>query len=1029
MKKLFVLLILTSAFLILNSFCFAQNKTIDSLLILLKDDNADTGKVNHLNQLAQEYINIEDKGNGLKYGNKALALANSLPEFYQDAKGRKIAGWAKGIASAYNNIGIVCFNKGNYTAALKNYLSELKIREYIGDKKSIAASLVNIGIIYNAQGDYPEALNNYFRELNIKEEIGDKKSIAATYNNIGNIYYSVGNYYDALKNHTEALKLMLEIDDKQGVARSYSKIGNIYYSQGNYTEALKNQFASLNVKEYIGDKKSIGHTYSKIGIIYARQGNYSEALKNQLASLKCAEEINYKQGIADFYDNAGIIYCSQGKYGEALKNHSASIKIKEEISDKQGIVSSYINISEVKTKLNNLKEAQDYLSKALKVSQEIRNKEMIKDSYSRLAAIDSVQGNWKGAYMHHKLFIEYRDLIDNEETKKKIIESTMNYAFDKREDVRKAEQDKKDAEQNTKDEAAELEIHRQKTVLWSVAFGLLLVLVFAGFSVRSLRITRKQKDLIELQKNEVSIHMEMVEKQKSEVERQKEFKQQFLANMSHEIRTPMNAILGMTNLTLSTALTTKQEQYLTAVKKSSENLLEILNDILDLSKLEAGKMEMENIPFRIEDVIRQVYFVMQFKAEEKGLILTTKIESDVNPILIGDPFRLNQILINLVGNAVKFTAKGEVKIIVKKEKGTIGLIRFHVIDTGIGIPNDKIGFLFENFSQADSSTTRKFGGTGLGLSISKTLVELFNGKIEVKSELGKGSDFSFVIPFEIGNEGDIESDDQKNLNYSSLIGIKILVAEDNKYNQIVVQDTLESLIKDVVVEIADNGKIAIEKLLAADFDIILMDVQMPEMSGIEASEYIRSKMQGIKKEIPILALTSSVLEKDIKRFLAAGMNGFIPKPFKQEELLKGLAKYYNNGNAVINEANPQTKLETIKSEVKEKPIEQKVTDLTFLKEFCEGSETRMKKYIGMYLDGTPENLRKIDEALIKQEYLTVSKLAHTIKPHFNYMGITQAFELSQNIEKFAAEKINLEQIPLLIIQLKEICEKSFKELV
>ncbi len=556
----------------------------------------------------------------------------------------------------------------------------------------------------------------------------------------------------------------------------------------------------------------------------------------------------------------------------------------------------------------------------------------------------------------------------------------------------------------------------------SMEIGSLLEMILFSFSLGD------KINLFKQEKENAEKKLGVSELEKLAAEKSKEFKEQFLANMSHEIRTPMNAIVGMTNLVLNTSLTTKQQGYLKGVKISSENLLVIINDILDLSKLEAGKMELEKIPFRLDDVIQQVYFSMQFKAEEKGLLLITKIESDVPPVLIGDSTRLSQILINLIGNAIKFTSTGKVSVIVEMEKGVNGLIKFRIIDTGIGIPKDKIGLLFQNFAQVDSSISRKFGGTGLGLSISKTLVELHGGEIEVISQEGIGSEFSFVIPFKTGNKNELESEKLQVADYSSLHGIKILVAEDNTFNQIVIKDTLESIIENVIVEIAENGKIAIEKHLANDFDVILMDVHMPEMNGLEATEYIRSKTAEAKKDIPILALTASVLEKDIKKMLASGMNGCIPKPFKPEELLDALAKHYKNEKTIPNEVNQIKKKVTLKEEVKIKTTEEKVTDLTFLTDFCEGNEIRMKKYIEIYLNETPGNLRKMDEALSKQDYLALSRIAHTIKPHYNYMGMKRATELSANIENCCAEKINLEQIPILILQLKKVCEKSFEEL-
>jgi signal transduction histidine kinase/CheY-like chemotaxis protein len=556
----------------------------------------------------------------------------------------------------------------------------------------------------------------------------------------------------------------------------------------------------------------------------------------------------------------------------------------------------------------------------------------------------------------------------------------------------------------------------------ALEIGSVLEMILFSFSLGDkLNIIRKKRETAENS-------LQVVRLEKLSAEKSKEFKEQFLANMSHEIRTPMNAILGMTNLTLSTPINSKQKDYLTAIKKSSENLLVIINDILDLSKLEAGKMQLDKISFRLQDLIQQVYYSMQFKAEEKCLQLIIKINPDVPPVIKADSSRLSQVLINLIGNAIKFTSKGSVSVTIELDKNN-NKIQFRIADTGIGIAQDKISSLFQNFAQADSSTSRKFGGTGLGLSISKTLIELHGGKIEIKSTEGKGSEFYFSIPLEIGNESEIESDGNQVIDAASLRGIKILVAEDNEYNQIVIQDTLKNLIEDVTIEIAPNGKIAIEKLANAHFDILLMDMNMPEMGGIEATQYIRSQMKHDKKTIPILALTANVMEKDMTKILASGMNDCIPKPFTQEELLNGLLKYYKNKKAV-----PSEKKEIINESPVKKVAEsqtssdQQVTDLTFLGSFCDDDRIRMKKYIDMYLNGINDNLKKVWDSHSTQDYASLSRIAHTIKPHFNYMGMNEAKKVSETIENYAGESRNLEQLPALISQLNELCKKSVEEL-
>jgi len=430
---------------------------------------------------------------------------------------------------------------------------------------------------------------------------------------------------------------------------------------------------------------------------------------------------------------------------------------------------------------------------------------------------------------------------------------------------------------------------RKKDLIRNLSMGSAIVILLLATGIWSrMRFIRKSNAQLEIAKN-------VAEEERNRAERSEKFKQRFLANMSHEIRTPMNAVLGMTSLTLDTELNDKQKKYLSAVKKSSENLLVIINDILDLSKMEAGKMELEKIPFVLQEQLDVVYDTLRFKAEEKGLNYKVKVGKNVPEIIIGDPSRLNQILINLCGNSIKFTEKGSVTIEVELVNTSEATLRFSVKDTGIGIPKDKAKQLFSAFQQVNVSTSRKYGGTGLGLSISKTLVELQKGHIGIESEEGKGSEFFFDIPYSIASKEDIElMQSEKDIDASSLEGIKILVAEDNEFNQIVINDTIEHLIKGVTIDIAVNGKLALEKLEKNTYDIVLMDVNMPEMDGLETTKYIREKLESPKKDIPILALTASVLSEDIKRCMDSGMNDYIPKPFKREELLGALGKYYKN---------------------------------------------------------------------------------------------------------------------------------------
>ncbi|MEO5570958.1 MAG: two-component regulator propeller domain-containing protein [Bacteroidia bacterium] len=395
-----------------------------------------------------------------------------------------------------------------------------------------------------------------------------------------------------------------------------------------------------------------------------------------------------------------------------------------------------------------------------------------------------------------------------------------------------------------------------------------------------------------------------------------QMKEQFLANMSHEIRTPLNAISGMTNLLLKHPTVQEQSKYLNAIRLSSENLNVIINDILDFSKIEAGKISIEHTDFSVIEVLENLRHTLQHKAEQQGTVYSVIHDLSLAPYFIGDPVRLSQILINLTGNSLKFTSKGYVSVFCKPASDTeVNLffdsqvktadagsgwnyLYFEVKDSGIGIPPDKIDKIFESFTQASSDTTRKFGGTGLGLSITKRLVDLQKGKLKVESRLNEGSKFSFIIPYQYSDKTSEYAKpvyDHSRI-VADLRGIRILLAEDNEFNRIVAIDTLRNEIQDLSIDIAENGKIAIEKLKNNHYDLILMDVQMPELDGLEATKIIRSQFPAPVNQIPILAMTAGALKSETHKCIASGMNDFITKPIVLEEFLIKISLYYKHFN-------------------------------------------------------------------------------------------------------------------------------------
>ncbi|MBC8045581.1 MAG: response regulator, partial [Fimbriimonadaceae bacterium] len=388
---------------------------------------------------------------------------------------------------------------------------------------------------------------------------------------------------------------------------------------------------------------------------------------------------------------------------------------------------------------------------------------------------------------------------------------------------------------------------------------------------------------------------EMLQRGKDLAEQANKFKAEFLANMSHEIRTPMNAIVGMVHLLYQTPLIEKQKEYLHAIHISSENLLQIINDILDFSKIEAGKLQLEEKYFSLREIVSDLVNTIAFKAEEKGLNLITQIDENIPQQISGDPLRLNQILLNLVSNAIKFTQQGEIKVFVKliDQHNDRARIFFSVKDTGIGIEQKKLTTIFESFTQAAEDTTRIYGGTGLGLTIVKKLIDMLNGAIMVKSKLGEGAEFLFELDFKVSKEKQINTSLHKEKTETEFVEIgncKILLVEDHPINQLVTTEVLKSKWKDVQIDVAENGKIALDKLGKNPYDIVLMDVLMPEMDGHTATRYIRNNMSPPVSEIPILAFTAYATTGEAEKCIESGMDDYIAKPISAEILYEKVAK-------------------------------------------------------------------------------------------------------------------------------------------
>jgi signal transduction histidine kinase/DNA-binding NarL/FixJ family response regulator len=905
------------------------------------------------------------------------------------------------------------------TATAMSYaIQSYDLAQKAGDKLRAAQFELFQAHQFSNTGLYDSARAKLLHTVSTAESLEDSELLARAYSQLGWNDLEVASNDEALDYFQMGLDIVLRRQDAAGIGNAYDNLGCLYLGQQEPENALKYLKLALASALQTHDTRAIAAIYNNIGLSYngpmtslSFDARLDSALHYFRKSARLYATVDEHYQRARVFGNIGSVFEKKGVLDSALYYDRESVSMHEAVGlNSTYAAGAYAQLGNFFLLIHHPDSAFHYLKLAQTIDESIGAKRGLIDLYFSLGKAYATTGNYKMAYDYLEKGSALHDSIYTVDKSRILADMEAKYQSSKSE--------RRIAAQNQ-------ELIHDRFINYSIIGVAVLLCLVAGLFYRNERKLKR-------------INTELAAA-KERAEASERLEHQFLANMSHEIRTPMNAVLGMTTLLLDTSLSQKQREYLEAIESSADNLLVVINDVLDLSKLQAGKMEFERIPFRLHEVASHALEIMRFKAESKGIVLLDEISESAPQVVIGDPARLSQILMNLLSNAVKFTERGSVKLIVTASAaGDRHMqIRMTVRDTGIGIAKEKLRSVFDSFSQADIETSRKYGGTGLGLTISRTLVELQGGHIDVTSELGKGSEFSVTIPYEVAGENVlVEPEPTAHLDAASLRGMRVLLVEDNEYNQIVLADTLHNMIPDVAVEIASNGREAITLLQTFPFDLVLMDVQMPEMDGIEATKYIRAHLPRGKREVPIIALTASVIKSEIDRCYAAGMNNYVPKPFKQDELFRVIAKYFKGTvkhptptndmeptSPMNYESNGQNGLAQTVA-VSATPV----TDLSSLREITGGNDEQLKKYVRMFLEGVPSQLDSVATALAANDFDGARRRVHAMKPHLKFMGMTVAAGFAETIEQLCADKKDPAQVTEKFALVRSHCEQAMVEL-
>lgn len=678
-------------------------------------------------------------------------------------------------------------------------------------------------------------------------------------------------YFEAQEKYDQALELAIKIDNQKSIGIIYSKIGKLQYIIEEPDEAIKSLIKANEVQRFAKDDVNLAETYKTLGNVYTSKKQYQQALDYYKSAKTLFEQEGLDNFVAEVLLNEGITYINLKKYNEAKTHLLKSISVAKRFDLDKILSSAKINLG---TALINLGETEDALAQAnegLKMANTNHFNNVLNDGYLILSDLNQEIGNYKLANQYLKKHIKLNDSLLSIKRSSLSQEKRMQLLIDNQTEYQKKQL------ADLEEQKAANNLNKLTTILSIALITILSLLTLSLYKNNNIRL--KTNNMLHKKNAEL-----IVSKEKAELA--SKTKANFLSTVTHELRTPLYAVTGLTNMLLEEDPKPNQIQHLKSLKFSGDYLLTFINDILQINKIEANKVDIEPEAFNLKKKMTNIIAALNNSATDNNVKIHFEYDNNLPENFIADQIKISQILINLIGNAIKFTKDGDiwVRAIKVSEKDELYSVRFEIEDNGIGISEEKQNQLFESFSQGSIQINRKYGGTGLGLSIVKGLIQILKGTISLKSELGKGSKFMFELPLKYSEK--VETEEVVNyfndISEIDLKNINILVVEDNKINQMITKKILNKM--KLNCDVIDNGEDAVNMVKDKNYHVVLMDIHMPGISGLEATRLIRT----FNKDITIFALTAVTLEDKMHEFDEAGFDDIISKPFKQEDFEKKL---------------------------------------------------------------------------------------------------------------------------------------------